>query len=419
MGIWKRPMTYTSTEDEWRAVRERVGVIDLSTLGKLDLKGKDAETLLDWVYTGRFANLKTGRTRYGILCGEDGTVVDDGTVSRLADDHFFITTTTGNVEFVEGWYKWWLAGSDLCVHLTNVTGDYAAINVAGPRAREVLQELTDLDLSGENFRYMMCRQGTVAGVPAILLRIGFVGETGWEIHYPVSYGVYLWRTILEAGSEFEIQPFGVETQRVLRLEKKHMIVGQDTDALSNPFEADLSWTVKLEKPDFVGKKTLSALASEDPRQLLVGFEGEANAALPEGSAIVQNGKPVGRVCSLKVSPHLGKCIGMAVVPASLAQPGALLDAYAEGKRVFTESGRRAILRSRRRKTAVVKSSKPNQCSAFYHVLEKHAAGWTEVNGWQCAEKFEETRSRKETDIRGNGNLRHQPLFQAGVCRERK
>ncbi len=333
MGIWKRPMTYTSTEDEWRAVRERVGVIDLSTLGKLDLKGKDAGTFLDWVYTGRFSNLKTGRTRYGILCGEDGTVLDDGTVSRLADDHFFITTTTGNVEFVEGWYKWWQAGSDLCVHLTNVTGDYASINVAGPRAREVLQKLTALDLSGENFRYMMCRQGTVAGVPAILLRIGFVGETGWELHYPASYGVYLWRTILEAGSEFEIQPFGVETQRVLRLEKKHMIVGQDTDALSNPFEVDLSWTVKLEKPDFVGKKTLSALASEDPRQLLVGFEGEARAALPEGSAIVLNGKPVGRVCSLKVSPHLGKCIGMAVVPASLAQPGTMIDAYAEGKRV--------------------------------------------------------------------------------------
>jgi len=180
---------------------------------------------------------------------------------------------------------------------------------------------------------MMCRQGTVAGVPAILLRIGFVGETGWELHYPASYGVYLWRTILEAGSEFEIQPFGVETQRVLRLEKKHMIVGQDTDALSNPFEADLSWTVKLEKPDFVGKKTLSALASEDPRQLLVGFEGEASAALPEGSAIVLNGKPVGRVCSLKVSPYLGKCIGMAVVPASLAQSGTMIDAYAEGKRV--------------------------------------------------------------------------------------
>jgi heterotetrameric sarcosine oxidase gamma subunit len=189
-------------------VRERVGMIDVSTLGKLDVKGADTGKLLDKVYTNRFSDLRPGRVRYAVMCDEAGIMLDDGTISRLSEDRYFITTTTGNLDFVQQWLEWWLAASGWDVHITNVTGGFAAVNVAGPLAREVLQKLTFCDLSTHAFPYMSCLETEVAGIPALLLRIGFVGETGWEIHYPADSGAELWQALLEAGSELGIQPFG-------------------------------------------------------------------------------------------------------------------------------------------------------------------------------------------------------------------
>jgi sarcosine oxidase subunit alpha len=326
MGEWKRPHTYTTPEQEWQAVRERAGIIDVSTLGKLEVKGADAARLLDKVYTHVFSSLKVGRARYGVICGDDGIILDDGTVSRLAEDHFYITTTTGNVEFVERWLDWWVAGTNLCAHVTNVTGDFAALNLAGPRAREILQKLTSLDVSA--FKYMSCAEAEVVGVPARLLRIGFVGETGWEIHYPACYGEYLWETLLEAGRDFGIAPFGVEAQRILRLEKKHLIVGQDTDALSNPFEADMAWVVKFEKADFIGKPGLLAARSQGIHNQLVGFVAEKLVA--EGSAVVVNQKPVGRVTSARISPGQKRCVGLAWVPHDLSSEGTVFNIQSNG-----------------------------------------------------------------------------------------
>ena len=170
-----------------------------------------------------------------------------------AQNNYFVTTTTGNVELIEEWFKWWMAGTGMCAHVTNVTSAYAAINVAGPKARETLSKLTDVDLGPQAFRYMRSAQGTVAGVPAILLRIGFVGESGWELHFPAEYGEYMWDMLMDAGKEFDIAPFGLEAQRILRLEKKHIIVNQDTDSVSNPLESDLEWAVRFDKEDFIGR----------------------------------------------------------------------------------------------------------------------------------------------------------------------
>jgi len=328
MGEWKRPHTYSKSESEWRAVRERAGLIDVSTLGKLDLRGRDAGRLLDRVYTHVFSSLKPGRIRYGIICGDDGIILDDGTVSRLAEDHYYITTTTGNIEFVERWLDWWIAGTGLCAHVTNVTADFAALNLAGPKARDVLKKLTELDVSSKAFKYMDCRQGEVAGVPAILLRIGFVGETGWEIHYPACNGEHLWQVLLEAGKEFGIMPFGVEAQRILRLEKKHIIVGQDTDALSNPFEADMGWVAKLEKEDFIGKPGLLAARERGLQNKLVGFV--TDKLVEEGSAVVLNRKPVGRVTSARISPGRNHCVGMAWVPSELSADGTAINIRSNG-----------------------------------------------------------------------------------------
>ncbi|HEV8717136.1 MAG TPA: glycine cleavage T C-terminal barrel domain-containing protein, partial [Candidatus Binatia bacterium] len=330
LGEWKRPYAYTSPAQEHRAVRERVGLIDVSTLGKLDIKGRDAARLLDKVYTHIFSTLPVGRVRYGVMCDDSGVILDDGTVSRLAADHFFITTTTGNIEFVEQWFKSWAAGSGMCVHLTNVTAGLAAMNLAGPQARAVLSQLTDLDLSAPAFPYLRCAHGTVAGVPALLLRIGFVGESGWEIHVPAEYGEHVWDAVMEAGQEFGIAPFGVEAQRILRLEKKHLIVGQDTDALSSPLEADMGWAVKFDKEDFVGKKALVFLQQQGLRQKLVGFVLRDGILVEGGSAVIVNGKPVGRIASARMSPYLGKCIGLAWVPTEVAADGTPLQIHTNG-----------------------------------------------------------------------------------------
>jgi len=328
MGEWKRPQQYTNPQDEWKAVRERVGLIDVSTLGKIRLQGNDAGRLLDKLYTHVFSSLKVGRSRYGVLCGDDGIILDDGTVSRLGENDYYITTTTGNIEFVEKWFKWWITGTGMCVHLTNLTSDYAAVNLAGPRARDVLQRLATVDLSPSGFGYMHCAQGEVKGVPAILIRIGFVGETGWEIHYPACYGEYLWDALLESGADVGIARFGVETQRILRLEKKHVVVGQDTDALTTPFEANMEWVIRFEKKDFIGKFGLLAARSRGVQNNLVGFI--ADGPVEDGSVVLEDRKPVGRVTSARISPLYNRCIGLALVPSRLNASGRYFDVQTSG-----------------------------------------------------------------------------------------
>lgn len=317
LGEWKRPHHYTSPDDEYQAVRECVGIIDVSTLGKLDVQGRDASRLLDKVYTNRLSNLQAGRVRYAVICDDAGIILDDGTVSRVNDNHYFITTTSGNIDFVDQWLDWWAEGTGWCVHVTDVTGGYASINVAGPKARNVLSKLTNVDLTTEAFPYMTFQEGEVARIPALLLRIGFVGETGWEIHVPAEYGEHLWDALMDAGAEFDIQPFGVEAQRMLRLDKKHIIVGVDTDATSNPIGADMAWVAKLDKEDFIGRSAILRAKRRDGREKLIGFVMDDDITPDDGAAIVVDGKPVGRVTSARFSPAKGRPLGLGWVPAGL------------------------------------------------------------------------------------------------------
>ena len=321
-GPWQRPHSYGSVHDEAIAVRQRVGIIDVSTLGKFDVQGEDAPALLDLLYTNTFSDLRVGRVRYGLMCSDNGSILDDGTVTRLAQDRYYVTTTSGNADVIEEWFNWWMAGSANCAHVTNVTGAYGAVNVAGPRARETLSKLTDTDLAKDKFRYMRSRQAQVAGVPCLLVRIGFVGEVGWELHFPAEHGEYLWDSIMEAGREFEIAPFGLEAQRILRLEKGHIIVGQDTDANSNPLETRSDWAVHLNKDDFIGRGGITAAAERGIKQKLVGFIMENGMVPEDGVPVVSDGRPVGRVTSARLSPTLDKGFGLAWVPVHLAEEGA-------------------------------------------------------------------------------------------------
>jgi sarcosine oxidase subunit alpha len=322
LGPWLRAHNYGSPQDEALTVRERVGIIDVSTLGKLDVRGADAGKLLDKVYTHRFSNLREGRIRYGLLCGENGAIMDDGTVTRLSEDHYFVSTTTGNVDAIEDWFNWWLAGTDMDVFVTNVTSSYGAINVAGPRAREALSKLTDVDLSSDAFGYMRSVGGSVAGVPCIFLRIGFVGEVGWELHFPSEYAQHLWKALMEAGAEYGIGPFGLEAQRILRLEKGHIIVSQDTDAVTDPLDAGMRWAVRFDKPDFIGRAGLAANRERGSESKLVGFVMRGDLVPEDGQPIVENGGPIGRVTSSRLSPTLKKGFGLGWVPEKLAEEGA-------------------------------------------------------------------------------------------------
>ena len=323
-GVWRRPHSYGDPKAEAKAVHDSLGLIDVSTLGKMLVKGADAARFLERLYPNRYADLKTDRIRYGVLGTDGGRIMDDGTIARLDDETFYVTTTSTGADKVLEWFEWWNAVWGMDVEIVDVTGALAAVNVAGPRARDLMERVTDLDVSNDAFKYLDARRALVAGVPALILRIGFVGELGYEIHVSSPYGPYVWDTILDHGADYAVKPFGLEPQRVLRLEKMHVLIGQDTDSESNPLEANMPWIVKFEKDDFVGKWSLEHVQERGFREQLVGFEmGDGLGAVPaEGGQIVINGRPGGRITSSRWSPELRRVIGLAWVPANLAQEDA-------------------------------------------------------------------------------------------------
>ena len=322
-GTWRRPHSYGDVEAEVQAVHGAVGLIDVSTLGKLLVIGPDAAEFLERLYPNRFGDMKAGRIRYAVLNTDAGRIMDDGTIARLSEDAYYVTTTSTGAGAVVEWFEWWNAVWGMDVQIADITGALAAVNVAGPRARELMSRLTDLDVSNEALSYLDARQGKIAGVPSLVLRIGFVGELGYELHFPSPYGEFVWDTILERGEDLGIRPFGLEPQRILRLEKMHILVGQDTDSESNVIEANMPWIVKFDKDDFVGKWALEHVQARGPREQLVGFEMEDGRVPPEGGQVViKERRPVGRITSARWSPELRKVIGMAWVPPELARDGA-------------------------------------------------------------------------------------------------
>ncbi len=323
-GDWRRPYDYGDPEGEALAVHSSAGLIDVSTLGKLVVRGPQAGEFLDRLYPNRISTLKPGRVRYGVMTSDAGRILDDGTLSRIDDETFYVTTTSSGAGAVEQWFSWWLADWRMDVHLSDITQALSAVNLAGPKSREILQRLADLDCSPEAFTYLDAKHGRVAGVPCMLLRIGFVGELGYEIHFPAAYGQDLWDALLKAGEPEGIRPFGLEPQRILRLQKQHIIVGQDTDSESTPYGAAMPWAVKLDKEEaFIGKWALARVAEHPAETALVGFT-LSNGQIPTEGAVVldERGDPAGQVTSARRSLKLGRVIGMAWVPATLANDGA-------------------------------------------------------------------------------------------------
>ena len=330
-GNWQRPEYYAypgkSREEcigaEAIAVRSKVGIIDVGTLGKLEIRGADAAAFLEQVYTGRYTNLKVGMSRYALMLDETGVIMDDGVIARFGVEQFYFTTTTSGAANIYRELSRLNTMWQMDCGIVNTTGARSAINLAGPYAREVLAKLTDLDLSSSAFPYLGVRQATVAGIPALLMRVGFVGEWGYEIHAAADCAIALWDALLEAGAEYGIIPFGVAAQRLLRLEKGHLIVGQDTDGLTTPREANLGWAVKMDKPFFIGQRSLQSMAKHPIKHTLVGFLLEPFQGMPpqECHLVIDRDEIAGRVTSIAFSPSLQRFIGLAYVKPELATVG--------------------------------------------------------------------------------------------------
>jgi sarcosine oxidase subunit alpha len=337
-GDWRRAYDYGDPAGEALAVNRAAGLIDVSTLGKLLVRGADAGVFLDRLYPNRFSDLKPGRIRYGVISSDAGRIVDDGTICRLDDETYYVTTTSSGAGAVEEWFGWWLADWQLDVRLTDLTQGMAAVNLAGPHAREIISAVSDADFSNDAFKYLDGKHVTIAGVRCLVLRIGFVGEVGYEIHFPAAFGEHVWDALIAAGEPHGLRPFGLEPQRVLRLQKLHVIVGQDTDSESTPFAAAMPWIVKLDKEqDFIGKWALEHYSEQPPSTALVGFT-LPNGDVPTEGAVVlgEDGSPAGQVTSSRHSPVLDRTIGMAWVPAALAHDGAKITISDVGRRLEGE-----------------------------------------------------------------------------------
>jgi sarcosine oxidase subunit alpha len=341
-GNWQRPGYYGADGERERCiqresehVRNKVGVIDVSTLGGIEIRGGDAAEFMNRIYTFAFLKQPVGKTRYAVLTNEHGVVIDDGVACRISDDHFYVTATTSGVDAVYREMIKWNAQWRLNIDIANVTSAFSAVNLAGPDSRKVLETLiNDVDLSSEAFPYLAYREGHIDGIPARLLRVGFVGELGYEIHVPSRYGEALWDKSLEAGKTFNIKPFGVDTQRLLRLEKGHIIVSQDTDGMSHPGELSLTWAVNRKKPFFVGCRSVDIVMAQKQTRKLVGFTLPTSSTKPEEGHLVIKGENVaGNVTSCEYSSTIGAIIGMAFAGIGESEPGNILSIRVDGEMV--------------------------------------------------------------------------------------
>lgn len=333
-GLWLRPAYYGSPENrdqsisaEARAVRENVGMIDVSTLGSIEIQGPDAVEFISRIYTFGYRKQPIDRSRYLLATDAMGTISDDGVACRISEEHFYVTATTGGADaFYQSMIRYrteW----QLDVDITNFSSAFAAVNVAGPNARKVMEKVTEgVDLSAESFPAIEARLGKVAGIPARLIRVGFVGELGYEVHVPSSQGEALWDALVEAGAEYDMRLFGVEAQRILRLEKGHIIVGQDTDGLTFPHEVNMEWAIAGKKPFFVGKRAIEARAAQPLTRKQVGFTLPLSSTVPEECNLTVRGDEItGRVTSAARSHACNNIVGLAFVAPDQTEPGQQFD----------------------------------------------------------------------------------------------
>ncbi len=319
-GGWHMPVQYAGVLKEHNAVRQGVGLFDVSHMGEIEITGPDAAKLVDFVSTNNAAKLKTGQAHYSALLYEHGGFVDDILVHKVADDHFFICVNASNqwkdYEHIELYRL--KGGFDARVDFASER--YAQIAVQGPKALPTLQKLTETELSG--IKYYWFADGAVSGVNARIARTGYTGEDGFEVYVAPEAAVKIWNDLLKAGEEFAIEPCGLGARNTLRLEAKMALYGHEITATINPFEADLAWIVKLDKhSDFIGREALMKVQAEGITRKLTGFEMRGRGIGRDGYEVLVGGEPAGWVTSGGPSPTTNSNIGLCYLPVAQAQPG--------------------------------------------------------------------------------------------------
>jgi len=344
VGHWRRPYCYQrSGEDQHDAVRREVrnarngvGLLDASTLGKIVVKGPDAGRFLDMLYTNMMSTLPVGKCRYGLMCNEQGFLMDDGVVVRLAEDTWLCHTTSGGADRVHGWMEDWLQCEwwDWQVYTANLTEQFAQVAVVGPKSRALLEKIGgDIDLSAEALPFMQWTEGTLGGVPARVFRISFSGELSYEIAVPAGQGLAFWEKLVAAGEEFGVMPYGTEALHVMRAEKGFIMIGDETDGTVIPQDLNLNWAISKKKDDFLGKRGMERSHMTDPnRWKLVGLETLDGSVIPDGAYIPARGENAngqkntqGRVTSTYHSPTLDRGIAMALVLKGPERMGEVLE----------------------------------------------------------------------------------------------
>ena len=344
VGDWRRPFCYRKPGEnreravarEVLAVREKAGLLDASTLGKIEVRGPDAGELLDRLYTNKMSNLAIGKCRYGLMMNDSGFLWDDGVVARLGEDRFLLHTTSGNAARVHAHLEEWLQTEwfGLRLYINDVTEQWGQIAVAGPKARTILEKLdADIDWSKDAFPFMTWREGSLAGVTCRVFRISFSGELSYEIAIPAHAALHLWKVLHEAGRKFGIAPYGTEALHILRAEKGFIMIGDETDGTVTPLDLNMDWAVSKKKPDYIGKYAVSTLVeiTREDRWTLVGLEtDDPSYVLPSGAYAVREPaeappmKTIGRVTSSYMSPTLKRSIAMALVEKGADRMGEVL-----------------------------------------------------------------------------------------------
>src|SRR4051812_20284680 len=315
-GGWDMPVQYSGVIDEHNAVRTAAGLFDVSHMGEIDIRGPEAARLTDYVTTNAVHKLKLGQIQYSGLLYDHGGFVDDILVHKVANDHYFLCVNSSNqekdFEHIRSQNKF-----DAEVEFTS--DRYAQLAVQGPRARDIVQKLTPVDLGA--IKYYWFADGDVLGLPARIAHTGYTGEDGFELYVPPSEAERVWKEIMQAGAEFGIKPCGLGARNTLRLEAKMALYGHEIDASISPLEADLGWIVKLDKGDFVGRDALLKQKESGVRRRLAGFEMRGRGIGRDGYEVYLDGAPAGWVTSGSPSPTLGRNIGLCYLPAARAQAG--------------------------------------------------------------------------------------------------
>ena len=333
VGQWKRPWYFPINKDETmdeavqresKNVRENAGVLDGSTLGKIEIKGKDALAFMNLIYTNSFSKMKPGTSRYALMLGEDGMVKDDGIICKISDEHFIATTTTGGAATVLGCMEEYAQTEwpNLNVYMNSITEQYATFNISGPKTRNIIEKVfPEVNFSNEAFPFMTFQFHEYEDTPIRILRASFTGEMGYEIYVPSNQALKIWEKIISFGKEFGLMPYGTETMHLLRAEKGYIIVGQDTDGSITPLDLGLDWMIGKSKKDFLGKRSLirSDTVRKDRKQLVGILPTNKNEKLEEGQHIILDKEiktptpMLGHITSCYQSPTLGHNFALAVI----------------------------------------------------------------------------------------------------------